>query len=90
MAVAESQGGETPAKNGAEEGERKVGGPEEGLQVEQSSGLSPICIGQAQGEPKTYKKRSQSLSVSVSVSLDKEWRSIHLHDKSTKSQQKSQ
>ena len=49
---------------------KKVRGPEWGLQVEQRSCLSPICIGQARGEKKTYKKRSQrALSLSLSLSL---------------------
>ena len=39
-------------ENRTEEGQRKVRGPEWGLQVEQHSWLSPICIGQAQREEK--------------------------------------
>ena len=41
-------------------------------QNKQHSWLSPICIGQAQGEEKTYKRRSQrarSLSLSPSRAL---------------------
>ena len=46
MAVAKRQAREKPVKIE----QRKVGGPEWGLQVEQHSRLSPICMGQAQGE----------------------------------------
>ena len=64
MAVAKRQGREKPAKIE----QRKVRGPEWGTQVEQTAFLaSPIYIGQARGEEKTYKKRSQragGLSVS--------------------------
>ena len=59
MAVAKRQGREKPAKIE----QRKVRGPEFGLQVEQTARLaSPIYIGQPQGEGKKLtKKRSQSL-----------------------------
>ena len=62
MAEAKSRGREKPAKIE----QRKVKGRSEDHQSEdlrynkQHSWLSPICIGQAQGEEKTYKKRSQS------------------------------
>ena len=50
------QGREKPTKTE----QRKVWGPEWGPQVEQAALLaSPVYIGQAQGEEKTYKKRSQ-------------------------------
>ena len=56
MAVAKRQGREKPA----ETEQRKVRGPEWGPQVEQTALLAgPIYIGQAQGEEKRYKKRSQ-------------------------------
>ena len=56
MAAAKRQGREKPAKIE----QRKVRGPERGPQVEQTALLaSPIYIGQACGEEKTYKKRSQ-------------------------------
>ena len=49
MAVAKRQGREKPAK--IEQKKVKKGPRAEwGLQVEQHSSLSPICIGQAQGE----------------------------------------
>ena len=57
MVATKRQGREKPAKI---EGQRKVRGPESGPQVEQTALLaSPIYIGQAQGEEKTYTKRSQ-------------------------------
>ena len=37
-------------ENRTKEGQTKVWGPEWGLQVEQHYWLSPVCIGQAQGE----------------------------------------
>ena len=56
MAVAKRQGREKPWKIE----QRKVWGLEWGPQVEQTAFLaSPIYIGQAQGEEKTYKKRRQ-------------------------------
>ena len=56
MAVAKRQGREKPAKIE----QREVWGPEWGHQVGQTALLaSPIYVGQAQGEEKTYKKRSQ-------------------------------
>ena len=56
MAVARRQGREKPMKIE----QRKVRGPEWGPQVEQIALLaSPIYTGQAWGEEKTYKKRSQ-------------------------------
>ena len=61
MAVAKRQGREKLVKIE----QRKVKGRSEDHQSEdlrynkQHSWLSPICIGQAQGEEKTYKKRSQ-------------------------------
>ena len=56
MVVTKRQGREKPAKIE----QRKVWGLEWGLQVEHTALLAiPICIGQPQGEGKTYKKRSQ-------------------------------
>ena len=56
MAVAKRKGRQKPTKLE----QRKVQGPEWGPQVKQTALLaSPIYIGQAQGEEKTYKKRSQ-------------------------------
>ena len=70
MVVAKRQGRETPAENRTKKGQRKVWGLEWELQVEQTAHLaSPICIGQAQEDGKTYKKRSQrALSLSFSLS----------------------
>ena len=70
MAVAKRQGRENSTKMQ----QRKVQRPEQGPQVEQTALLaSPIYIGQAQGEEKTYKKRSQrargSLSHAQALSL---------------------
>ena len=61
MAVAKRQGREKPAKIE----QRKVKGRAEDRREdlrkkEQHSWLSPICTGQAQGEEKTYKRRSRS------------------------------
>jgi len=61
MAVAKRQGREKPAKIE----QRKVKGrsedrSEDFRQNKQHTWLSPICIGQAQVEEKTYKRRSQS------------------------------
>ena len=68
MAVAKRQGREKPAKTE----QRKVRGLGSGPQVEQTALLaSPVYTGQAQGEEKTYKKRSQragGLSLSFSLS----------------------
>ena len=69
MAVAKRQGREKPAKIE----QRKVKGrsedqSEDFRQRKQHSWLSPICIGQAQVEAKTYKRRSQS-TLSLSFSL---------------------
>ena len=70
MAEAKSRGREKPAKIE----QRKVKGRSEDHQSEdlrynkQHSWLSPICIGQAQGEEKTYKRRSQS-TFSLSLPL---------------------
>ena len=59
--MAKRQGREKPVKIE----QRKVWEPEWGPQVEQTALLaSPIYIGQAQGEEKTYKKRSQRAGVS--------------------------
>ena len=56
MVVDKRQGREKPV----EIEQRKVRGLEGGPQVEQTALLAgPIYIGQAQGEGKTYKKRSQ-------------------------------
>ena len=38
-------------------------------QNKQHSWLSPICIGQAQVEENTYKRRSQTLALSLSLTL---------------------
>ena len=67
MAVAKTRKGKV-YENRTKEGQRKVGGQELGLQVEQTALLaSPVCIGQAPEEGKTYKQRSQrALSPSVS------------------------
>ena len=69
MAVAKRQGREKPTKIE----QRKAQGLEWGPQVEQTGLLaSPIYIGQAQGEEKKHKKRSQragGLSLSLSLSL---------------------
>ena len=55
MVVAKRQGREKPAKIE----QRKVRGPQRGLQVEQMTLLAdPVYIGQAQGEEKKHKKRS--------------------------------
>ena len=67
MAVAKRQGREKPAKIE----QKKVKGrskdqSENFRQNKQRSWLSPICIGQAQVEEKTYKRRSQALSHSLS------------------------
>ena len=64
MAVAKRQGREKPVKTE----QRKVQEPEWGPQVEQTALLaSPIYIGQAQGEDKTYKEEPKgSLSLSPS------------------------
>ena len=68
MAVAKRQGRENPMKIK----ERKVRGLEWGPLVEQTALLaSPNYIEQAQGEEKTYKKKSQrarSLSLSLPLS----------------------
>ena len=65
MAVAKSQGRGNPAKTE----QRKVQGLESGPQVEQFYPTSaPIYIRQAQGEEKTYKKRSQGEGVFLSLS----------------------
>ena len=61
MAVAKRQGREKPTKIE----QRKVKGRSEDWSEDlrknkQQSWLSPVCIGQAQVEEKTYKKRSQS------------------------------
>ena len=62
MAEAKRRGREKPSKIE----QRKVKGRSEDHWSEdlrsnkQHSWLSPICIGQAQGEEKTYKRRSQS------------------------------
>ena len=61
MAVAKRQGREKPVKIE----ERKVKGRSKDRikdlrKNKQHSWLSPICIGQAQVEEKTYKRRSQS------------------------------
>ena len=69
MVVAKRQGREKPVKIE----QRKVKGSskdqsEDFRQNKQHSWLSPICIGQAQVEEKTYKRRSQS-AFSVSLSL---------------------
>ena len=54
MVVAKRRGGEKPVKIE----QRKVRGP----QADQTALLaSPVYIGQAQGEGKTYKRRSQSV-----------------------------
>ena len=56
MAVAKRRGREKPVKIE----QKKVQGPEWGPQVEQTALMAgPIYIGQAQGEGKTYEKRSQ-------------------------------
>ena len=70
MVVAKTQGREKPIKIE----QRKIRGPEQGPQVEQTAVLtSPIYIQQVQGEAKkTYKKRSQmagGLSLSLSLPL---------------------
>ena len=66
MAVAKRQGREKPVKTE----QRKVRGPEWGPQVEQAAFLAgPVSVRQAQGEEKTYKKRSQRAGHSHSLSL---------------------
>ena len=56
MAVAKRQGREKPAKIE----QRKVWGPEWGPQGEQTAFLaSPVYIGQAQGEEKTWKEEPE-------------------------------
>ena len=56
----ERQGREKPVKKE----QKKVGGPELGPQVEQTMLLaSPVYVGQAQEEKKTYKQRSQRAGV---------------------------
>ena len=64
MAVAKRQGKEKPTKIE----QRKVWGPEWGPQVGQTALLAgPIYVGQAQGEEKTHKKRSQRARGSLSL-----------------------
>ena len=66
MAVAKRQGREKPTKIE----QRKVKEQELGPQVEDTALLaSPIYIGQAQGEEKKHKKRSQRAGGSLSHSL---------------------
>ena len=66
------------------EGQGKVWWREWRLQVEQTALLaSPVCIGQAQGEGKTYKKRSQrALSRSSLLFSSRLWVGMpsHLED----------
>ena len=69
MAVAERQEREKPAKIE----QRKVKGRSEDRSEDlrsnkQNSWLSPICIGQAQGEEKHIKGRVKALSLSLSLS----------------------
>ena len=54
-------------ENRTEEGQRKVWGPEWGLQVEQHSWLSLICIGQTQGEENIKGGAKRSLTLSLSL-----------------------
>ena len=70
MAVAKRQEREKPGKTE----QRKVKGRSEGWSEDlrknkQHSWLSPICIGQVQGEKKNIKGGAQVLSLSLSVSL---------------------
>ena len=61
MAVAKKQGREKPVKIEQREVKGRSEDQSENFrQNKQHSWLSPICIGQAQVEEKTYKRRSQS------------------------------
>ena len=61
MAVAKRQGREKSAKiEQRKVKERSEDQSEDCRKNKQHSWLSPICIGQAQGEEKTCKRRSQS------------------------------
>ena len=69
MAVAKRQGRGKPMKIEQREVKgRSEDQSEDFRQNKQHSWLSPICIGQAQVEEKTYKRRSQS-AFSLSLSL---------------------
>ena len=61
MAVAKRQGREKPVKIEQRKVKRRSEDQSEDLKSDkQHSWLSPICMGQVQGEEKTYKRRSQS------------------------------
>ena len=69
MAVAKRQGREKPAKIEQRKVKERSEDQNEDLRKnKQHSWLSPICIGQAQGEEETYKRRSQN-AFSLSLSL---------------------
>ena len=70
MVVAERQGREKAHENKTKEGQSKVRGPEWGPQVEQTALLaSPVYIGQAQGEEKTYEKGAKGPGLSLLFSF---------------------
>ena len=80
MAVAKRQGTEKPAKIEQRKVKERSEDRNEYLRKnKQHSWLSPICIGQAQGEEETYKRRSQNaFSLSLSPARVRSF-SLFLH-----------